>query len=96
MIADTIRNQLGNLAFIMMGASQLVGLPNGLQFKIGANAKRVNRIRVTLGPTDTYTVTFEKVASHGLDVKKLAEVDEVYFDQLKQVIEANTGLYLSL
>lgn len=103
--AQTIAAQIGNRAFAMMGAKNLLGGDNHLQFKVGKNAKGVTHITVTLDPSDTYTVKFDKVTPYRMDrrtgemkggVKTLAEVEGVYVDSLKTTIEANTGLYLSL
>lgn len=93
-IANEIRNQIGNHAFTMMGAKNLVGDEKSLTFKIGRNAKRVTHIRVTLDASDTYTVEFIKVRE--FEAKTLADFDGVYADMLHSLIEGNTGLYLSL
>jgi len=93
-VANTIRAQLGNGAFVMMGAKNLVGSENSLRWKVGRNAKRVSLVEVELAPDDTYTVRFYRV--RGFDCNLLSEVEMVYADSLKRVIESNTGLYLSL
>lgn len=90
-IATTIRDQIGNRAFVMMGARDLLGDETGLQFKVGRNSKGVSCVRVELDPSDTYTVRFYKRSG-----KELASCSDVYCDSLRTVIEQNTGLYLSL
>jgi hypothetical protein len=57
-------------------------------------AAKCSHVRVTLDPSDTYTVEFLKVAK--FDCKTVSEVGDVYCDQLKELVEKTTGLYLSL
>lgn len=92
-VANTIRDQIGSRAFYMMGAKNLLGSPDSLAFQI-RGSMNVNRISITLDPSDTYTVRFVRV--RGLKVKEVATVENVYADALKPVIEKHTGLYLSL
>ena len=90
-IANEIRNQLGGMAFVMMGAKNLVGGNDFLQFKIGSNEKNVRTIRIRLDPSDTYTVQFFNNRGN-----VLTECSDVYCDSLHNIIEEKTGLYLSL
>ena len=57
-IGQTIANQIGRRAFFMIGAKNLATTNNGLQFKVGRNAKRVTHIKVELTSMDDYTMTF--------------------------------------
>lgn len=93
-IGQTIAQQLGNQAFAMMGAKNLVALEDGLQFRIGSNAKRVTNIVIKLAADDTYTVEFWNI--RGTSMRKLSEDVGVYVDALHTVIETATGLYLTL
>lgn len=93
-IAETIRQQLGSEALMMMGAKNLVAREDGLQFRIGTNAKRVTNIVIVLAADDTYTVEFWNI--RGVNMRKLSESTMVYVDSLRATIEAETGLYLSL
>jgi hypothetical protein len=93
-VAQEIQNQLGNKALKMMGAKNLVGGDNYLSFRIGRNAKGVNYIKITLTPADLYDVEFGNIRGMNYKVKK--SVNGVYFDRLHDVIEKNTGMYLSL
>ena len=96
-VAETIRQQIGNMAFLMLGAKDLVGSETEkfLQFKVGRNAKSVSHIRVTLTPADTYTVTAYRMRrSKGvLESKELDTREDVYVDSLHSVIESLTGMY---
>jgi hypothetical protein len=94
-IAQTIAEQIGRPAFAMMGAKNIVAGERDLTFKVGANAKKVTHVRVTLDPSDTYSVEFIRVGRN-YSVTTLASVALVHVEQLRSTIEANTGLYLSL
>jgi hypothetical protein len=89
-VAETIREQLGAVTLAMLGAHQLAGDDNSLQFAI-KGSRRVNKIRIVLDDDDTYTVEFWKV--RGADWRKVAEHSGVYVDQLHELIERETGLY---
>ncbi len=95
-VACTIQEQVGHRAFVMMGAKNLMAGKDSLQWKVGRNTKSVTHVTVRLDPSDTYTVTFQRVTRRGLSVKLIAEVPMVYADCLHDVIETETGLYLSL
>jgi len=109
-IANTIRQQLGNLAFSMVGAKDLMSFNEeagaGLMFKIGRNSKKVQWVKITLAPSDTYSVEFSRITPRRLNKKTLthsggekkilSKMDGLYTDMLKPVIEEATGMYLSL
>ncbi len=88
-IANTIAQQIGPLAFRMMGTQQKIGTPNGLIFNVRGSHK-VNKIIITLMPSDTYKLDFYK------GIKLVYTTDDIYNDMLHEVIERQTGLYLSL
>lgn len=96
--ANTIARQIGNGALFMMGAKNLIAHTTeenaALSFKIGRNDNGITHLKITLEPSDTYSIKFLKV--RGLNVSTVAEVDMVFEDVLKQVIENRTGLRLSL
>ena len=95
--ASIIRDQVGNMAFTMMVARDLIDTGTGLRWRVGRNAKRVQWIQVTLKADDTYTVTFIRMKrAPSYEVVTLAEHDGVYFDMLHGIIEAETGMYLTL
>ncbi|PNX50113.1 MAG: hypothetical protein BV458_13770 [Thermoplasmata archaeon M9B2D] len=96
-IGSIIYNQIGKSAFAMMGASNIMITKNGLQWKVGKNSKKVTHVTVTLEASDTYTVKFQKVGrSPSFKVTDIATAEDVYVENLHQVIQDNTGLYLSL
>lgn len=93
-ISETILAQLGGSRFIAMtGAKNLGYTFNSLSCQIGKNAKRVTHLRISLRSDDTYTVETFKLSG---SIQWSRGVDGVYADQLRQVVEAETGLYLSL
>lgn len=98
-VAQTIANQIGGKALYMMGVGQVVGSPMGVSFKI-KGSKVANYVKVTLTASDLYDVGFYKVtkskALPGFKMKVVAELEGVYADQLKTVLESNTGLLLKL
>ena len=99
-ITSTINAQIGNPAFVMMGAhSKVITSEGALQWQI-RGCRKISHITVKLESDDTYTVTFQKVSRNRrtfeVKVTKVAEVSDVYADSLHQVIESATGLYLSL
>jgi hypothetical protein len=93
-VAKTIVKQIGNGALFMLGAKDLVGGPNFLQFRIGRNAKGVNLVRVDLEPSDTYKVVFMKVRKMICTV--VSKEEEVYFEDLRVVLSRNTGMATSI
>jgi hypothetical protein len=93
-VAETIYQQIGRRAFLMMGTSQVVGGPLDLTWNV-KGVEGINRIRVTLDvASDTYTVDFANYRK--LTFKVVKSVSGVYADMLHSVIENKTGLYLSL
>lgn len=98
-IARTICEQLGGMhrLKVMVGARDFVAIANGLAFRIpGKNFARdsINLIRVTLTPSDDYTVEFMRV--RGARAKVVSAVRGVYCDQLVSLFEDTTGLTLRM
>ena len=94
-IAQTINQQLGGPRFkAMTGAKDFGFIENGLQFKIGRNHRSINLVRITLDPSDTYTVQFCRTRK--LKVGVVSEFSEVYCDMLQELFTAETGLYTHL
>ncbi len=101
-IAQTIGAQLGGLGRVaaMIGAYGFTHDAKGaLSFRFKAksikvNGKSPNYIKISLDPSDTYTVEFGRI--HGLTYTVVQTDEGVYCDQLRPLIEQTTGLYLSL
>ena len=94
-IAQNIFTQLGGIGNLlaMVGAHNFVRFSNGVQFSI-KGCRKINKIRITLDPDDTYTFEFWKITNHGLDAELVKSVDMVYADALIDIFEMTTGLYL--
>ena len=98
MISDTILGQLGGNRFATMtGANFFLCLERGLQFRLprtrGFVRKGINSVKITLDPSDTYTMEFDKI---GTNVKTIAKIPGVYADDLRRIFTEQTGLETSL
>ena len=97
-VAETIRQQIGNRAFVMLGVKTIVRHPDRLVFHLGSGAsyggQKVNRCAVILDANDTYTVEVSCV--RGLKSTTWGSMSHVYADSLHRVIERLTGMYTSL
>lgn len=95
-IANTILAQLGGNRFTAMtGAKNLVGGASSLQFDIGRGAtNKANKVRVTLGADDLYTVEFFHYRA--LNLRTISKREGVYADNLREVFTSETGMETSL
>jgi len=92
-VSRTILDQLGGNRFaVMTGAKSFVGSDNALSFRLPSNFARdgINAVRVTLDPSDTYTVRFMRV--RGTKITDIATTDTVYCDDLQSTFTRITGL----
>jgi len=93
-IAQTIASQLGQKALLMIGAKNLLAGKDYLQFRLGRNAGRWNVLKIALNGLDLYDMTFYRVRK--LKVTSEKTIDNVYCDQLHDIIENETGMRTSL
>ncbi|MCU1276616.1 MAG: hypothetical protein JWM53_162, partial [bacterium] len=93
-VANTIRAQLGATTLAMLGAHDLVGWSDGLQFAIKGSPKKLTKIWIALEPDDTYAVEFFR--GHGINLNRVVAYKGIYVDQLHDLIERETGLYTAL
>lgn len=91
--AKTLVGQIGNGAFAMMGARDLVDTGNGLMFGF-RGSKKCNKLVIELHGDDTYRLQFWSI--RGMKTKLVADLCGVMIGELRRTIEAETGLYLSL
>ena len=93
-VAKTILEQLGGAGRlqVMTGAYNFVAYPNGVSFKF--KNRKVNYVKITLNGMDLYDVEFLKLTVNSQ--KKVAEFEDIYFDQLIDIFEETTGMYLRL
>ena len=99
-IGQIITKQIGNKALFMIGARNMYQTPNGINFGVGRNSKRINRVSITLNALDTYDIEYWYNAfskKTGMHKSKLVSKDSgIYNDGLRESIERNTGMYTSL
>lgn len=90
---ETIR-QLGGFGRLktFVGAKDFVSDGNTLRFRF-KGSKVATHLSITLNSLDTYDLKFLKV--WGKDVKTVKEFENIYADQLVEIFEETTGLYLS-
>lgn len=96
-VAETIAAQMGGTRrlSVMIGATGFVADVNSLKFSF-KRCKRANMFRVTLDATDTYTVEFFKYSPRKATCDVVKSHELVYADQLVDLFESFTGLYVSL
>jgi len=99
-IGRTIADQMGGAGKMraMLGAT-IVAIPNGLAIKWPNKTRsKGNLVQITLEPSDTYKMVFYNAAANvrtgGKKVVK--EYEDVYFDQLVDIFEKQTGWYLRM
>lgn len=98
-VARTIMSQMGGAQFALLtGARNFVAIPGkatrgGVQFSIPKGRGGINRVRVELDPSDTYNVEFGRVRVG--DYKAVSSHTNIYFDQLQDLFESETGLFTS-
>jgi hypothetical protein len=99
-VANTILAQLGGRRFLMMtGARNLTADVNSLKFRLPTRLAKdgINCVKVTLDPSDTYTVTFYKIGrAPKFEVTVVYETNDIYCDSLVELFERKTGVYTHL
>lgn len=98
-VAQTILTQLGGGRFsAMTGAKDFIGseAEKSLTFRLPSNfaLKGINRVKIALDWTDTYTVEAMKVTKCriGYKVTPIEKRELVYAEDLQKVFTAMTGL----
>ena len=95
-IARTILEQLGGTGRLvaMTGAKHFMTDGPAVSFKFANRAPAPNYVKITLDASDTYTVTFGRIVK--FELRSSSTVSGIYCDQLVELFENTTGLYLSL
>lgn len=95
-VTQTIFNQMGGWQFASLVGTKAIGSQgNTLMVRFTGKAKnKINLVKVTLSADDTYTMEFCRASKAGTVAVK--ECEGVYCDQLKDIFESTTGLYVSL
>lgn len=101
-VAETTIKQMGgtNRLSTMIGAKHFVQDGDSVQFKF-AMCPKANFVKISLNSLDLYDIEFVKIGRMNLrtgsqKITTTGEINGVYGDQLKEVFERFTGLYLSL
>lgn len=90
-VANTILEQLGGRRFLAMtGAKDLLGDTDSLWLRLPRTAKGINKIRIKLEPSDTYTVIGYRYRN--LELTEIAKVSDVYCEALQRTFTSITGL----
>ena len=97
-IIETMVSQLGgNKALAMTGGRFIADTENCKLIFIFKGSRKANRLHMTyLEGQDLYKMEFIKHSPKYLTDKVVKEYDGVYCDQVIELFEAFTGLYLSL
>jgi hypothetical protein len=95
-IAETIVEQCGGTGMIrMIGVSAIIHGKNSAKVRFKCRALYgINCFEVILDPSDSYTVKFYKSTVKGDSLKY--EINDIYCDQLIELIESKTGLKLRM
>ena len=95
-VANTILTQLGGPRFfVMTGAKHPVAIESGVMFSLPARLAKqgINKVRIELDVSDTYTMTTLKVNAHRDEVIVVQRESLIYCDQLEATFEDMTGVY---
>lgn len=92
-IAQTILQQLGGARRLVAftGAYNFVATGMGVSFRI--KNRSINYVKIKLNGKDLYDVHFSKIS--GTKEINVKEFKDIYFDQLVELFEKETGMYLS-
>jgi hypothetical protein len=92
-IASIINSQLPNKWQFMTGSRNMFAIENGLQFKLGKNPKKISIVQIILNGDDLYNLKFY-TGIKNCKLKK--EINGIYNDMLRNILEEETKLYFSL
>jgi len=102
-VADTIIQQLGGRKVMTMtGVKEFFVDANSVSFRLpggrGFCKNGINRVKIELEPSDTYTVTFLKMRKqNGVPAAMFTSIKhDVYCDMLREIFTSETGLAVSL
>lgn len=96
--AQTILQQLGGKRFAMMtGAKNFLqdDVIQKLTMKIGRNAKKVTHVTISVNALDLYDITFLNIRGFN-EPKVMSSFENVYAENMREIFESQTGMYLTL
>ncbi len=99
-VAETILSQMGggNRIRAFVGTTQFISHPEcednrgGVSFRF-KGSRKFNHLKVTLDWNDTYSLAFSKLNRY-CETTKHKEFSMIYCDQLVEIFESTTELYL--
>lgn len=94
-ISKTIGEQLGGFGRLsaMINARNFLDHGDALSFRFSGNRK-MSFCKITLDDSDTYTVVLGAIRN--FEVREKVSASGIYADQLVDLFERETGLYLSV
>ena len=92
-VYEIILQQLGGGQFIAMTGARLFHDGEKFIAKI-KGSRKCNHLEISLNSMDLYDIRFCKIGRY--EVKKDQTFNNIYFDDMKELIEQETGLCLSL
>ena len=106
-VPNEILRQLGGNHFVAMtGAKNFVGDKNTLRMTLPKNGSKANRLWITLGGDDLYTMRFFRYRAPKLNTKTFEFESEkitdekiyqgIFFDQLQEIFTNHTKMYTYL
>lgn len=95
-VGNIIAQQLGGVGRlrVMLNAKNIYAIENGLQFGFAGRRETGNKVVIKLEPSDTYRVEFWWV--RGAKAVLVKAFDDIYAEQLMDIFEKQTGLYLTM
>ena len=90
-VAKVIIEQLGGRKFTTMtGVKHFVGSEDGVSFRLPRAYNKINCVKITLTPLDTYDMIFFRASTKKVEI--ISAKKDLYHDQLQSVFTSQTGL----
>lgn len=94
-VTQTIMDQIGHQAYLMLGINNVSQTMNSVHFKVGKNPNGITHISIRLyRGRDAYEVS--SIKFRGGKVTGSVKTIDVYVDNLRSVLESHTGLSTKL
>ena len=95
---EIILEQLGGNKFVAMTGATLMHKGDYTLIAKIRGSRIYNQIAIFLNGLDLYDITFKKIGSIKTNFRTIVEKNykDVYAENMKEIIESETGLYISL
>ena len=96
-IGKTILVQMGGMVRLkaFIGAKNFCVVEKGVTFRWSGKSKnKTNFLKITLNGSDLYDIEFGRL--HAMKFTVIETFENIFCDQLVQIFEEQTGLYLTL